>query len=388
VNSASDPAAIRFNRAFLSSRELEYMAQAVAAGHISGAGPFSRRCQVLLEQITGARAALLTTSCTHALEMAAMLLDIGAGDEVILPSFTFVSTANAFVLRGVTPVFVDVRPDTFNLDERLVERAITSRTRAIVPVHYAGVGCEMEALNEIARRRGIPIVEDNAHGLFGRYRDRPLGSFGVMATLSFHETKNVTCGEGGALLINDERLIARAEIIREKGTERSRLFRGEVDKYTWCDLGSSYVLSDLLAAFLLAQLESAERIQARRREIWHFYADGLADWARTLDVVLPHVPDHCSQAYHMFFVLLPNVEVRRALIAHLKARGITSVFHYLPLHLSPMGQRFGGRPGDCPITERVSDRLLRLPFHGCLKDADLARVVEAVRTFSLAAVSA
>ena len=379
---------IRFNQAFLSGREHEYMAQAVANGHISGDGPFTRRCRELLERMTGARAALLTTSCTHALEMAALLLDLQPGDEVILPAFTFVSTANAFVLRGAKPVFVDIRPDTLNLDERLVERAVTSRTRAIVPVHYAGVACEMDAIEEIARRHGIAVVEDTAHGLFGRYRGRPLGSCGVMATLSFHETKNLTCGEGGALLVNDERLIGRAEIVREKGTERSRFFRGHVDKYTWCDVGSSYVLSDMLAAFLLAQLESADRIQARRREMWQFYAGHLADWATTFTAVLPHVPEHCAQAYHMFYVLLPTLDVRQALIAHLKARGIMSVFHYLPLHLSPMGQRFGGRPGDCPVTEEVSDRLLRLPFHGHLTDADLVRVVDAIHTFKHAAVSA
>jgi dTDP-4-amino-4,6-dideoxygalactose transaminase len=320
--------------------------------------------------------------------MAAMLLDLAPGDEVILPSFTFVSTANAFVLRGATPVFVDITPDTMNLDAALVERALTPRTRAIVPVHYAGVGCDMDALADIARRHGVAVIEDNAHGLFGRYRGRPLGSFGVMATLSFHETKNITCGEGGALLINDERLIERAEIIREKGTERSRFFRGHVDKYTWSDVGSSYVLSDMLAAFLLGQLESAERIQARRREMWHFYAERLADWASGFDAVLPHVPGDCTQAYHMFYVVLPSLEVRQALIAHLKANGIMSVFHYLPLHVSPMGQRFGGRTGNCPVTERISDRLLRLPFHGHLTDKDLARVVDTIRSFKHAAVNA
>jgi dTDP-4-amino-4,6-dideoxygalactose transaminase len=382
------PRAIRFNQAFLTGRELEYMAQAAADGHISGDGPFTRRSRAMLEELTGSRAALLTTSCTHALEMAALLLEIGPGDEVIVPSFTFVSTANAFVLRGATPVFVDIRTDTLNLDEQLVERAITSRTRAIVPVHYAGVGCEMDALQELARRHGLAVVEDNAHGLFGRYRGRALGSFGVMAALSFHETKNITCGEGGALLINDDRLIARAEIIREKGTERSRFFRGQVDKYTWCDLGSSYVPSDMLAAFLLAQLESAERIQARRRSMWEFYADRLASWAEMFGAVLPHVPDHCTQAYHMFYVLLPSLDVRQALIAHLRVQGIMGVFHYLPLHLSSMGQRFGGRPGDCPVTEQISDRLLRLPFHGHLTDADLDRVVEAIRSFKHAAVNA
>jgi dTDP-4-amino-4,6-dideoxygalactose transaminase len=279
-----------------------------------------------------------------------------------------------------------VRRDTLNLDERLVDAAITRRTRAIVPVHYAGVGCEMDVLAEIATRHGVAIVEDNAHGLFGRYRGRPLGSFGVMATLSFHETKNVTCGEGGALLINDERLIGRAEIIREKGTERSRFFRGQVDKYTWCDVGSSYVPSDMLAAFLLAQLESVDGIQARRRAMWEFYAAHLAEWAQAFGARLPHVPQHCAQAYHMFYLLLPTLDSRQALIAHLQAQGIMSVFHYLPLHLSAMGQRFGGRRGDCPVTEDVSDRLLRLPFHAHLTDTDLHRVVQAVRSFTHATV--
>lgn len=372
---------ILFNQAFLTGRELEYVAKAVANGHISGDGPFTRRAQAMLEQVTGARRALLTTSCTHALEMAALLLDIAPGDEVIIPSFTFVSTVNAFVLRGATPVFVDIRPDTLNLDERQVEQAITPRTRAIVPVHYAGIGCEMDAIEESASRRGIAIVEDNAHGLFGQYRGRPLGSFGTLATLSFHETKNVTCGEGGALLINDERLIARAEVLREKGTDRSRFFRGEVDKYTWCDVGSSYVPSDMLAAFLVAQLEAADRIQSRRRAMWEFYADHLAAWAKSSGAVLPHVPDHRTQAFHMFHLLMPSLDARQAMIAHLKAQGIMSVFHYLPLHLSTMGRQFGGRPGDCPVTEDISSRLLRLPFHGNLSPADLEKIVQAIRSF-------
>jgi dTDP-4-amino-4,6-dideoxygalactose transaminase len=372
---------ILFNQAFVTGRELAYVAESVANGHISGDGAFTRRAQALLEQVTGARRALLTTSCTHALEMAALLLEIGPGDEVIVPSFTFVSTVNAFVMRGATPVFVDIRRDTLNLDERLLERAITAKTRAVVPVHYAGVGCEMDALQQIASNRNIAIVEDNAHGLFGQYRGRPLGSFGTLATLSFHETKNVTCGEGGALLINDERLIARAEILREKGTDRSRFFRGQVDKYTWCDLGSSYVPSDMLAAFLVAQLESVDRIQSRRREIWEFYSEHLAGWAGASGVTLPRVPDHRQQAFHMFYLLMPSLDARQALIAHLKARDIMSVFHYLPLHLSTMGQKFGGRSGDCPVTEDVSDRLLRLPFHCNLSADDLEKVVQGVRSF-------
>jgi dTDP-4-amino-4,6-dideoxygalactose transaminase len=377
----TDPSFIRFNRVTLTGRELEYVAEAVANGHVSGDGPFTMRCHAALEQIVGAPKALLTTSCTHALEMAALLLEIAPGDEVIVPSFTFVSTVNAFVLRGARPVFVDVRPDTLNLDERLIEAAITRRTRAIVLVHYAGVACEMDAITDVASRHGLAIVEDNAHGLFGRYRGRPLGSFGALSTLSFHETKNVTCGEGGALVINDPRFVERAEIVREKGTRRSQFFRGEIDKYTWCDIGSSYLPSDMLAAFLYAQLEQRHAIQARRQQIWEMYRAELAGWAEAHHVRLPVVPDHCEQAYHMFYILLPSLEIRQALIAHLKARHILAVFHYLPLHLSSMGRTVGGRPGDCPVTEDVSDRLLRLPFHNQLTEDDLRRVCEAVRAF-------
>jgi dTDP-4-amino-4,6-dideoxygalactose transaminase len=379
---------IRFNQAFVAGRELEYLTQAIANGHISGDGPFTRRAQALLERATGAGKALLTTSCTHALEMAALLLDIAPGDEVIVPSFTFVSSINAFVLRGARPVFVDIRRDTLNIDERLVERAITPRTRAIVLVHYAGVGCEMDGLQEIAARHGLAIVEDNAHGLFGAYRGRPLGSFGALATLSFHETKNVTCGEGGALLVNDERLVARAEILREKGTDRSRFFRGQVDKYTWCDVGSSWVPSDMLAGFLTAQLEASDRIQARRRVVWEFYAEHLREWAAASGVTLPSVPQHCAQAFHMFYLLLPSLDARQAFIAHLQSRQVMSVFHYLPLHLSKMGRQFGGRSGDCPVTEDVSDRLVRLPFHVNLTDTDLVAVADAVRSFQHASASA
>jgi dTDP-4-amino-4,6-dideoxygalactose transaminase len=377
----TDPSFIRFNRVTLTGRELEYVAEAVANGHVSGDGPFTMRCHAALEQIVGAPKALLTTSCTHALEMAALLLEIAPDDEVIVPSFTFVSTVNAFVLRGARPVFVDVRPDTLNLDERLIEAAITRRTRAIVLVHYAGVACEMDAITDVASRHGLAIVEDNAHGLFGRYRGRPLGSFGALSTLSFHETKNVTCGEGGALVINDPRFVERAEIVREKGTRRSQFFRGEIDKYTWCDIGSSYLPSDMLAAFLYAQLEHRHAIQARRQQIWEMYRAQLAGWAEAHHVRLPVVPDHCEQAYHMFYILLPSLEIRQALIAHLKARHILAVFHYLPLHLSSMGRTVGGRPGDCPVTEDVSDRLLRLPFHNQLTEDDLRRVCEAVRAF-------
>lgn len=364
------------------------MAQAVANGHIAGDGPFTKRSRELLEGEVGVRRALLTTSCTHALEMAALILDIQPGDEVILPSFTFVSTANAFVLRGAVPVFVDIRKDTLNLDEKLLEDAITSRTKAIVPVHYAGAGCEMDTIMDIADRHGLNVVEDNAHGLFGRYRGRNLGTFGSMATQSFHETKNITCGEGGALLINDARYIERAEIIREKGTNRARFFRGQVDKYTWVDVGSSYLPSDILAAFLCAQLEVRQRIQAKRRRVWEYYWENLQDWSRDQGVQLPAVPEHCDQPYHMFYVILPSLVERQALIEHLKAQGILSVFHYPALHLSSMGRRFGGQPGDCPVTEDISERLLRLPFYNDLTESDQAFVVSSVRAFKGARVIA
>ena len=370
--------AIPFNRAFLTGKELTYIREAVSAGHISGDGAFTRNCQAFLQQVVGCSQALLTTSCTDALEMTALLLDIKPGDEVIIPSFTFVSTINAFVLRGAVPVFADIRPDTLNIDETRLEALITSRTRAIVVVHYAGVGCEMDAILALARRHGLTVIEDNAHGLFGRYRGRPLGSFGGLATLSFHETKNVSCGEGGALLINEPAYIERAEIIREKGTNRAQYFRGQVDKYTWVDLGSSFLPSDLLAGFLLAQLEAADVIQARRRGIWTTYQRELGAWAAREGVQLPVVPAHCEQPYHMFYLLLPSLAERQALIAHLKARRILSAFHYVPLHLSPMGLKFGGRPGMCPVTEDVSDRLLRLPFYTELSEDDQAEVISAI----------
>jgi dTDP-4-amino-4,6-dideoxygalactose transaminase len=372
---------IPFNRPCLVGNEQHYILEVIRAGHAAGDGVYTRKCHALLEQELGVPKALLTTSCTHALEMAALLLDIQPGDEVIIPSFTFVSTVNAFVLRGARPVFVDIRPDTLNLDEEQLERLITPRTRAIVPVHYAGVGCEMDAICDVAARRNVAIVEDNAHGLFGRYKGRFLGTFGGLATQSFHETKNFTCGEGGALLINDQRFVERAEIIREKGTNRSRFFRGQVDKYTWVDVGSSYLPSDILAAFLYAQLEARQYIQARRQSIWEHYLEQLQDWADACDARLPIVPDHCEQPYHMFYLLLPSLEIRQALIEHLKSRGILSVFHYLPLHLSDMGRQFGGRPGDCPVTEDLSDRLLRLPFYNDLSESDQRLVVDSIREF-------
>ena len=372
---------VDFNRPITVGNEFEYMRQAIENVHISGDGLFTKKCHEFLEHELGVPKALLTTSCTHALEMSAILLDIQPGDEVIIPDFTFVSTVNAFVLRGATPRFIDVRPDTLNLDESKLEALITPRTKAIVPVHYAGVGCEMDSIMEIANRYNIAVVEDNAHGLFGKYKGRYLGTFGSMASQSFHETKNFTSGEGGALLINDKTLVGRAEIIREKGTNRSRFFRGQVDKYTWVDMGSSYLPSDMLAAFLFAQLEQREKIQLHRKQVWEIYAAGLKDWASAHNVRLPYIPAHCEQSYHMFYLLLPTLDLRQKLISYLHERGIYSVFHYLPLHLSDMGQKFGGREGDCPVTECVSDQLIRLPFHNALTSNDQEIVIESIREF-------
>jgi dTDP-4-amino-4,6-dideoxygalactose transaminase len=375
--------AIPFNKPTLTGKETFYMHDAIFNQmHISGDGQYSKQIHALLESQLGVARALLTTSCTHALEMSALLLNLQAGDEVIVPSFTFVSTVNAFVLRGVKPIFADVRPDTLNLDERQLERLITPRTKAIVTVHYAGVACEMDAIMTIADAHGIAVIEDNAHGLFGKYKGRWLGTFGKMATQSFHETKNFTCGEGGALLVNDPALAERAEILREKGTNRSRFFRGQVDKYTWVDVGSSYVLSDMLAAYLFAQIEARDEIQAKRAELWHRYHEHLADWAEEHGVQRPTIPADVEQAYHMYYIVLPSLEVRTRLIQHLKAHSIQAVFHYLPLHLSDMGRQYGGQVGDCPVTEDVSDRLLRLPFFNFLKEEEQMRVIESLYAFT------
>jgi len=369
---------VHFNRPSLTGSELAFIERAVEAMHLSGNGSFTKQCEEHLATLLGAPRVLLTTSCTHALEMAALLLDIGAGDEVIVPSFTFVSTASAFALRGARLVFADVREDTLNLDERQLEGLITERTKAIVPVHYAGVACEMDEIARIAAAHGVAVVEDNAHGLTGRYHGRSLGTFGALATQSFHETKNVTCGEGGALIVNDLRYAERAEIIREKGTDRSRFMRGEVQKYTWVDHGSSYVLSEILAAFLYAQLREIERIQARRREIWHQYLAGLDDWARRSGARLPVVPAGVEQSYHMFYVMMPSSAARAALMSELEAAGVSAVTHYVPLHLSEMGRRLAGGAAACPVTERASERLLRLPFHNRLTADDIERVIDAV----------
>lgn len=372
---------IPFNRSCLEGKEYEYIAQAIAKGHASGDGSFTRKCHELLERELGVPRVLLTTSCTHALEMAALLLDCGPEDEIIVPSFTFVSTANAFALRGARLVFADIRPDTLNLDENRLRSLITTRTKAIVVVHYAGVSCDMESILSIAARHRVRVVEDNAHGLFSRYKGRYTGTFGCLATQSFHETKNFTCGEGGALIINDTDFLERALVIRDKGTNRSCFFRGEVDKYTWVDLGSSYSPSDLLSAFLFAQLEARETIQKKRRRIWDRYYESLTTWAESNNVRLPVIPNDCEQAYHTFYMLLPSAEVRASLIAHLKAQSILSVFHYSPLHLSEAARRFGARTSQCPVTEDVSDRLIRLPFYNELNEAEQDRVVSTVMNF-------
>jgi len=374
---------VPFNRISVVGNEMHYVAEALRESRIAGDGAFTRKCSALLEESLGVPKVLLTTSCTHALEMSALLLEIQPGDEVIIPAFTFVSTVNAFVLRGAHPVFIDVHPATLNLDESLLESLITARTKAVVPVHYAGVACAMEKISAIAARHGIPVVEDNAHGLFGKYHGKYLGTFGALATQSFHETKNFVCGEGGALLINDPSYVERAEIIREKGTDRSRFFRGQVDKYTWVDLGSSYLPSDMLAAFLFGQIEARDRVQADRKSTWERYQSGIAGWAAEAGIGLPCIPSGCEHPYHMYYILAPSLERRQALIAHLKGRGISAVFHYLPLHLSAMGRRFGGKQGDCPVTEDVSERLLRLPFYYGLKEEDQDSVIRALREFFL-----
>ena len=369
---------IPFNRPTQAQGDASYLQQALSSGKLSGDGQFTARCHHILEQAVGVPKALLTTSCTHALEMAALLLDIKEGDEVIVPAFTFVSSVNAFVLRGARPVFADIRPDTMCIDEGHLEQLITPRTRAIVAVHYAGVSCEMDTISALALNSGACVIEDNAHGLFGSYRGRMLGSLGRMATLSFHETKNLTCGEGGALLVNDATLIERAEIIREKGTDRSKFFRGQVDKYGWVDIGSSYLPSEVLAALLCAQLENRQRIQQRREVIWVKYYEMLKKWAVDRGVTLPTVPPLCAQAFHMFYMVMPSASAREKLIAHLGAKGILAVWHYQPLHTSKVGKMYGGQDGDCPVAERVAEQLVRLPFYTTMTDEEQLMVVEAL----------
>jgi len=353
---------IPFNKPYMTGRELGYIERAHASSQLSGDGEFTRRCNRWLEQRTGAPRALLTHSCTAALEMAAFLLDVGPGDEIIMPSFTFVSTANAFVIRGATPVFVDIRPDTLNLDETLVEAAITPRTRAIAVVHYAGVGAEMDALLQIAARHSLAVVEDAAQGLMSTYRGRPLGVLGSYGALSFHETKNVVCGEGGALLVGERANVARAEVVREKGTDRSRFLRGEIDKYTWVDVGSSYVPGEILAAFLYAQMEQADDITQRRLAIWNAYHSAFSDLERQEVVRRPVVPAHCDHNAHIYYLLVRDHDERSRVLAELKQRGIGALFHYVPLHSSPAGRKFGRCATSMAVTEDLSGRLIRLPL--------------------------
>jgi dTDP-4-amino-4,6-dideoxygalactose transaminase len=369
---------IPFNKPYMTGKELWYVSQAHANRHLSGDGEFTRKCHGWLEQRIGCAKALLTHSCTAALEMAAILADIQPGDEVIMPSFTFVSTANAFVLRGGVPVFVDVRPDTMNIDETKIEAAITARTRAIVPVHYAGVGCEMDAIMAIARKHDLIVIEDAAQGIMSSYKGRPLGSIGHMAALSFHETKNIISGEGGALLVNDPKFVERAEIIREKGTNRSQFFRGQVDKYTWYDLGSSYLPSELISAFLWAQMEEAAEITRRRLAVWDRYHESFAGLEREGYVRRPVVPESCEHNAHMYYLLLPGLGARTAFISEMKSTGVQTVFHYVPLHSSRAGERFGRAHGTCDITDAQSERLVRLPLWVELTPAMVETVIESV----------
>jgi dTDP-4-amino-4,6-dideoxygalactose transaminase len=370
---------IPFNVPPLKGRELSYLEEALKSRHLSGDGSFTKRCHQWLETNLKTTKALLTHSCTGALEMAAILCDLGPGDEVIMPSFTFVSTANAVVLRGATPVFVELRPDTLNLDETKIEAAITPRTKAIFVVHYAGIGCEMDAIMAIAQKHGLLVVEDAAQGLMANYRGRALGTIGHLGALSFHETKNVVSGEGGALLINDARFAHRAEIIREKGTNRSQFFRGQVDKYTWVDVGSSYLPSELIAAILLAQLEVSEQITSERRAVWSAYHEGFQALEAKGLVRRPQIPDHCLGNAHIYYLITASLEERTALQAKLKADGIASTFHYVPLHSSPAGRKFGRAHGDLALTTELSDRMLRMPLWAGFAEA--ARVIESVHEF-------
>lgn len=372
---------IPFNRPCLVGSEMSYIEEAIKERNLCGDGPFSKKCQAWFEERLVGSKVLLTTSCTSALEMAALLCDVGPGDEVIVPTYTFVSSANPFVLRGATVRFVDIRPDTLNLDETLLESALTERTKAIVPVHYAGVGCEMDAIQAFADKYGLFVIEDAAQGIEATYKDRPLGGIGDVGAFSFHETKNVICGEGGAISINRKEWLERAEIVREKGTNRSLFFRGQVDKYTWVDVGSSFLSSDILAAFLWAQLEAIEEICTQRKAIYEQYDAALRPLADKGCFTTPVVPAHCKTNHHMYYLLLPDLETRSALIQHLKQQGIQSVFHYVPLHTSAMGQNMGYRTGMFPVAESIADRLLRLPFYHDLTTDDIDEVVHHISQF-------
>jgi len=372
---------IPFNKPFIVGKELYYIAQSVLQLKTSGDGTYTKKAQSLMKEAFAACEILLTTSCTAALDLAAILADIKEADEVILPSFTFSSTANAFLLRGARPVFVDCRRDTLNIDENLIEAAVTAKTRAIVPVHYAGIGCEMDAIMSIAKKHHLIVIEDAAQGVNATYKGKYLGTIGDIGTYSFHETKNFICGEGGAIVLNGPELVERAEIIREKGTNRSSFFRGEVDKYTWVDIGSSLLPSDILAAFLFAQLENMDIITRKRETIYRFYQEGLQPLAVQGHITLPTIPNECHSNYHMFYVILNSLDERSRLIEYLKAEGILALFHYVPLHTSPMGRARGYRPGMLPVTETISDRLLRLPMYYEMQESDCELVVRQMHRF-------
>lgn len=372
---------INFNVPPYTGKEVEYMREAIENQKICGDGPFTKKCSEWIEKQTGTAKCLLTTSCTHATELAALLADIREGDEVILPSYTFVSTADAFVLRGAKAVFVDIRPDTMNIDESLIEDAVTERTRAIVPVHYAGVGCEMDVIMDIARRHGLMVVEDAAQGIMASYKGKALGTFGEFGCFSFHETKNFSMGEGGALLIQDEKYVEKAEIFREKGTDRSKYYRGQVDKYRWQDYGSSYLPSDMNAAYLYAQLELAEEITQARMDRWNQYWELLTPLAEEGRIELPFIPEYCSHNAHMFYIKTKDMEERSRLISFLKEKNILSVFHYVPLHSAPAGKKYGRFHGEDRYTTRESDRLLRLPMYYKLTADEVEYITEQVKAF-------
>jgi dTDP-4-amino-4,6-dideoxygalactose transaminase len=372
---------IPFNRAEITESDRQLLVSAIERLHISGNGPFTKIAEASLQNSLGVQRVLLTTSCTHALEMTALLAEVRQGDEVIVPSFSFVSSASAFMLFGATPVFVDVERDSLNIDPTAIEKAITPRTKAICIVHYGGIAANLDRILEIAKEHNLAVIEDNAHGLFSTYKGRPLGSFGGLATQSFHETKNITCGEGGALLINDESLVERAEILRDKGTDRTKFLRGQVDKYTWVDVGSSWVMSDMLAAILCGQLERADAINAQRIAIYNRYDNELREWAEKHGVVTPFHPANATHTAHVYHLRFKAGEMRNRFIAHLAEHQIGAVFHYQPLHLSKIGRQLGGVVGDCPITEHAGDCLVRLPLFNTLTTEEQTRVVQAVQSF-------
>ena len=373
---------IPFNRADIGKHDIELLSESISAGHISGNGPFTKRAEEQITKTLGNDRTLLTTSCTHALEMSALLLRLKPGDEVIVPAFTFVSTASAFMLYGAKPVFVDVRQDTLNIDLDQAEAAITPRTRAICVVHYGGVACEMDRLTKLAKDHNLILIEDNAHGLFAKYRGKYLGTFGALATQSFHETKNITCGEGGALVINDASLAERAEILREKGTDRTKFLRGQVDKYTWVDVGSSWVISDLLAAILFGQLSRADEIYEQRMKIWNRYHNELQSWAAKHDVTLPTVPEGCEHTGHVYHLRFQHGVQRDKFIENLKQLGIYAVFHYQPLHLSTVGRTLGGQEGQFPVTESAGDCLVRLPLFNSLTSDEQTYIIDSIKVFN------